>query len=329
VELQFHPASSRRRVRSLVLSDRAERVVLAAAAAALALAVSLWFTVPSAAVRELREERSAALARETAAVRVERRDLDARAAGVRERARDAGNLASRVAFLYGTPAADWPRELSPEAGLLLPSEPGALAAGLTRYLAALDRSAAVLEARERADPSLARSTPSLLPLSTELVEPAAVFGPRVSPWTNAEEFFEGLDLAAPAGTAVIAPADGAVLFTGSVAASPRSRLWRFGTIVVLGHGAAGGTVFGHLGRVDVRRGQRVRRGDRIGAVGSSGWTMGPALHYEYWRRGPGGELAPTDPRFAILDRRLTDADASLERMQATSSPDPGERPPGL
>jgi hypothetical protein len=74
MELQFHPASSRRAVRTLVLSERAELVLLAAAGAALVLAVSLWFTVPSAAVRELRDERSAALARETAVVRAERRD---------------------------------------------------------------------------------------------------------------------------------------------------------------------------------------------------------------------------------------------------------------
>jgi murein DD-endopeptidase MepM/ murein hydrolase activator NlpD len=94
-------------------------------------------------------------------------------------------------------------------------------------------------------------------------------------------------------------------------------------------------VFGHLGRADVRRGQRVRRGERIGAVGASGWTVAPALHYEYWRpvrgdgRKTGGDLAPTDPRFAILDRSLVDGDVSLEKMRATSSPDPGERPPGL
>ena len=328
MELQFHPASSRRAVRTLVLSERAEVVLLAAVGAALVLAVSLWFTVPSAAVRELRDERSAALARETAVVRAERRDLEARAAGALDRARDAASLASRIAFLYGVPAADWPRELSPEAGLLQPASPEALAPALSRYLAALDRGAAVLEARERADLSLARATPSRLPLAAELVEPAAVFGPRVSPWTGAEEFFEGLDLAAAAGTPVIAPADGVVLFVGGVPASPRSRLWRFGTLVVLGHGAAGGTVFGHLGRAEVRRGQRVRRGEQIGAVGTSGWTVGPALHYEYWRRA-GGDLAPTDPRFAILDRRLLDGDVSLDKMRATSAPDPGERPPGL
>jgi len=103
---------------------------------------------------------------------------------------------------------------------------------------------------------------------------------------------------------------------------------RLGNLVVLGHGSAGATLFGHLGRVDVRRGQRVRRGERLAAVGNSGWAMSPTLHYEYWRRNRAG-VAPTDPRFAVLDRKLIDDGMSLEKMLATSSPDPGEPPPGL
>ena len=311
-----------------MLSERAERALIAAAGIAALLAVSLWLTVPAAAVRALRQERADALARETAVGRAERRDLDTRLRGIRDRARDAASVANRVAFLYGVGSSEWPRALTAEAGLLAPSDPAVLTAGLERYAAALDRAAQILEERERASPGLAASTPSRLPLAGELVEPSAVFGPRVSPWTGAEEFFEGLDLASPAGTPVLAPADGSVLFVGRVAASPRSRLWRFGNLVVLGHGGAGATLYGHLGKAEVRRGQRVRRGERLGTVGRSGWAMAPTLHYEYWRRS-GGRLAPTDPRFAVLDRNLLDGDVSLERMLATSSPDPGERPPGL
>lgn len=327
MELQFHPASPRRAVRTIVLSDRAERALVASAGFAALLAVSLWLTVPAAVSHALRRERADALARETAAARAERRELDARLSGIRDRARDAASLASRVAFLYGIAPSEWPRALSAEAGLLSPSDPAALTAGLQRHAAALGRAAEILEARERTSPRMAAETPSRLPLGAELVEPSAVFGPRVSPWTGAEEFFEGLDLAAPAGTPVLAPADGSVLFVGRVAASPRSRLWRYGNLVVLGHGGAGATLYGHLGKADVRRGQRLRRGERLGAVGRSGWAMAPTLHYEYWRRS-GGQLLPTDPRFAVLDRNLLEGDVSLERMLATSSPDPGERPPG-
>jgi murein DD-endopeptidase MepM/ murein hydrolase activator NlpD len=195
--------------------------------------------------------------------------------------------------------------------------------GLDRYVAALERGRQLLEGEEAADPSLAPESPSLLPLSGDLVEPSALFGPRVSPWTGAEEFFIGLDLAAPSGTPVIAPADGTVVFAGRVPTSPRSRLWRFGNLVILSHGGRGATLFGHLGKIDARRGGRVRRGDRLGTVGATGWAMSPALHYEYWRE-KDGILAPTDPRFGILDRRFARFDVSLERMEATSAPGPVE-----
>ena len=125
----------------------------------------------------------------------------------------------------------------------------------------------------------------------------------------------------------MAPADGTVVFAGKIPPSTNSRLWRLGNLVVVSHGPAGATVYGHLGKIEVRRGQPVRRGTRLGTVGSSGWTMFPALHYEYWRPGEDG-LAPTDPRFAMLDLRLPAHDISLEKMLATSAPDSVEAPPG-
>lgn len=329
MEFQFHPASRRGSVRSLVLGDRGEKAVIVLAAAAGAALVSLWITVPTAAVRAMRRERSASLERDVVEARSQKRDLEKRAAGLRDRIREEADLLSRIAFLYGVEPRQWPRALAPEAGVLSARDLDGLAEGLVRTLPALARARVILESREAADPSLAERTPARLPLSGELVEPAAFFGPRVSPWTGAEEFFAGLDLAAPSGTAVVAPAAGTVVFAGRVAPSMRSSLSRFGNLVVLTHGAAGATLYGHLGKIEVRRGQRVRPGERLGSVGATGWAMSPVLHYEFWRiRGAGG-LAPTDPRFAILDRRLGLSGASLERMTATSAPGLRERPPGL
>jgi murein DD-endopeptidase MepM/ murein hydrolase activator NlpD len=327
MEFQFHPASRRGAVRSLVLADRGEKWTVALAAAAALFALSLWITVPTAVARALRREGSDALERERAASERESRELAARIEGLRRRALDAGDLLSRVAFLYRVPPARWPRRLNSETGTLAAPAPHALVDGLDRYVAALERGLLLLEAREAADPTLAQESPSLLPLSGDLVEPSALFGPRVSPWTGAEEFFIGLDLAAPSGTPVIAPADGTVSFVGRVPASSRPRLWRFGNLVILSHGAHGVTLFGHLGKIDVRRGGRVRRGQRLGTVGATGWAMSPALHYEYWRE-RGGTLSPTDPRFGILDRRFAGFDVSLERMEATSAPGPVEPLPG-
>ncbi len=328
MEVQFHPASPSGRVRSFVLGAREERVVVVLAGLACAVALSLWVTVPAFVLRSARREQSGAILAESARVGRSRSELEARAVSLRDRALDAGTLVSRIAFLAGATPARWPKSLNPETGVLGGKEPEAIVRGLARYLSGLERGLSLIEEREAADPALAASTPSILPLATDLVEPSALFGPRISPWTGAEEFFTGLDLAAPAGSAVIAPAAGTVVFAGRIAPSPGSRLWRFGNCVVLSHGAAGATLFGHLGKIEARRGSRVRRGERLGSVGTTGWAMSPTLHYEYWKRGLDG-LAPTDPRFAILDRRLAGRDLSLEKMLATSAPGPVEPLPGL
>lgn len=291
-------------------------------------ALSLWVTVPFVCRRAARAERSAEIAAASAEVRKSWSDLTARARNLKERALDDGDLVSRIGFLYRVPTAPWPRSLNPETGVLASDDPEAVAGGLLRYASGLDRALTFVAEKEEASPALAAETPSRLPLSTDLVEPASRFGPRVSPWTGSEEFYPGVDLAAPAGSPVVASADGVVAFTGRIPPDVHGRLWRFGNLVVVSHGSAGATLYGHLGKIDARRGQAVRRGTRLGTVGTSGWALFPALHYEVWRRGGDG-LAPTDPRFAMLDLRLPGHDVSLEKMLATSAPDSIEAPPGV
>jgi murein DD-endopeptidase MepM/ murein hydrolase activator NlpD len=328
MEFQLHPAARSGAVRCFSWSARGERWATAAAGVLAALCLSLWFTVPvlasrgASAIEESRARLQLSLARK------DRRERDARTAEIRARALEEGDRLSRIAFLYDVPLERWPRSLNPELGLLAGEDPTRFAQGCERYLASLERGRALLEAAEADEPGLAPRTPSRLPVRSELVEPSAFFGPRVSPWTRAEEFFPGVDLAAPAGSEVIAPADGVVVFVGKPKARPVSRLTRFGNLVVLRHGAAGATLYGHLKQVLVRRGERVVRGQVLGTVGTTGWAVSPGLHYEYWRAA-GNRFAPTDPQFAILDRRLGRRDLSLETMRATSAPGTVEPPPGL
>jgi murein DD-endopeptidase MepM/ murein hydrolase activator NlpD len=328
MEFQLHPDSSRGAVRSVQWGRRGELWATAAAGVAAALAVSLWITVPVLAGRAVRAHAQSDSRPDLLTARQAWRTLEAEAAAVRDRALDAADRLSRIAFLYGVPVASWPRGLNPETGLLAGDAPSAIAAGGERYLIGLERGRALLEAAEASDGGLAVRTPSRLPLRSELVEPSAYFGPRVSPWTRADEFFPGIELAAPAGSEVIAPAEGTVVFVGHPPARPNSRLSRLGNLVVLRHGAAGVTLYGHLKQIEVRRGDRVRRGQRLGTVGSTGWAVSPGLHYEYWRE-VDGRLAPTDPQFAILDRRMGRREASLEKMLATSAAGPLEPPPGI
>ncbi len=88
-------------------------------------------------------------------------------------------------------------------------------------------------------------------------------------------FHRGLDIAASIGTSVMACADGRVMFTGS-----RKRFRSYGNTVLIDHGKGVYTYYAHLSKVLVARNQKVRRGQRIALVGTTGRSTGPHLHLE-------------------------------------------------
>lgn len=315
-------------MRTLSLRWRGQRVVVVLCAALAALAISLWFTVPAVTRRMTREADHRRALEESALRRGEAERLARLAGTLRSQARQTGHLLNRIAFLYGVPAEAWPEALAPEHSALAAESPDRVADGMPAYLRAMERGRALVGGREAADPDLVREVPAILPVADAMFEPSAYFGPRRSPWTNEEEFLPGVEIASPAGASVVAPGDGTVAFAGTVKRSAGGRLWELGNVVILSHGARGATVFGHLGRIDVRRGQRVARGARLGTVGSSGWALSPQLHYEYWRPN-GGSLRPTDPLFAMLDLRPAREPWSLAQMEATGAPDPLDPLPGI
>jgi len=113
------------------------------------------------------------------------------------------------------------------------------------------------------------SVPSIWPVRGAV---SAGFGERIDPLNGEGAFHSGMDIAAPTGTEVMASADGMVLSAG--------REPRYGNAILLDHGNGMTTKYGHLSEVDVVVGQEVKRGEVIGAVGSTGRTTGPHLHYE-------------------------------------------------
>lgn len=117
--------------------------------------------------------------------------------------------------------------------------------------------------------SLLASTPTIWPVKGWLT---AGFGQRRSPFTGQRQMHEGVDIANTVGTPVIAPADGIVTYTGP--------LGGFGDVVSVDHGHKISTFYAHLQQHKVSQGQRVRRGDVIGLVGTTGRVTGPHLHYE-------------------------------------------------
>ncbi len=116
----------------------------------------------------------------------------------------------------------------------------------------------------------------LPPLRTGRV--SSSFGTRIDPFTRRRTFHGGVDIAAPQGTSVYASRGGKV-----VRVSKNAR--GYGKLIVLEHDFGYHTYYGHLSRIDVRKGAKVRPGQVIGAVGATGRATGPHLHFEVRKDG--------------------------------------------
>jgi len=112
-------------------------------------------------------------------------------------------------------------------------------------------------------------TPTLAPATGILT---AGYGLRSDPFTGRQEFHTGIDISSPTGGRIVSPASGTVVNVG----------WQngYGRVVEIAHGFGIRTLYAHLEAPRVVEGQRVRRGDIVGLVGSTGRSTGPHLHYE-------------------------------------------------
>jgi murein DD-endopeptidase MepM/ murein hydrolase activator NlpD len=133
--------------------------------------------------------------------------------------------------------------------------------------------------------SLLASTPSVWPARGWVTSD---FGLRVDPYTADRVMHRGLDIANRPGTPVVAHADGVVVFAGSEGG--------YGKVLVVDHGYGVKTRYGHLSKFDVKLGEKVERGQQLGAVGNTGRSTGPHLHYEVRVNG-----IPENPRKFILE----------------------------
>jgi murein DD-endopeptidase MepM/ murein hydrolase activator NlpD len=133
--------------------------------------------------------------------------------------------------------------------------------------------------------SFLRSTPTLMPSYGHI---SSGYGPRMSPYAQRIKMHEGIDIGAPVGTSIVAPADGVITFSG---AKPG-----FGNFVQIDHGYGVETIFGHASTLNVKKGQKINRGDRIATVGNTGYSTGPHVHYEVRVNG-----TPVDPLYYMLN----------------------------
>lgn len=126
--------------------------------------------------------------------------------------------------------------------------------------------------------------PAIQPvMNKDLKRVASGYGMRIDPVYHVRRFHQGMDFTAPTGTEVFATGNATVSFTG----------WKqgYGNTVILDHGFGYQTLYAHLYKSLVRRGQKVRRSDIIALVGNTGKSTGPHLHYEVRLNGK-----PVDPR---------------------------------
>ncbi len=137
------------------------------------------------------------------------------------------------------------------------------------------------------------------------------FAMRKHPISGKWKQHKGIDFAAPTGTPIRATGDGVVEMAG--------RAGGYGNMVVIRHGKSYSTAYAHMSRIAARRGARVSQGDVIGYVGSTGWSTGPHLHYEFRV-----DNTARDPNSIVVPQAVALAGADLQQFRSVAA-DMGHR----
>jgi murein DD-endopeptidase MepM/ murein hydrolase activator NlpD len=326
LELQIHPQDIRKKVRYLFLSRRAVNAWMLAVVVYGAL-VALAFAVAPGVVGDLLRRRERVTLQAERALQVER--LDAQISRLRELGVESDELRlaiDKIFMLYGLSSdvrggqGGYPflnrteDEMDGEERDPLDTA-RRLEAGVRESLSVASIFLGEIQHFEGARTDLVRVTPSRSPLVRADFVLTSPFGNRRNPFTKERDFHAGLDMAARTGTEVHAPADGVVLFAGRYSLQKSVAWWRYGNLVILGHGEHFLTVFGHCQEVKVKKGDRVSQGDVIALVGSTGMSTSPHLHYEVRRREGDEPFRPVDPRIYILDHKWRDEERILVRSR--------------
>jgi murein DD-endopeptidase MepM/ murein hydrolase activator NlpD len=267
---------ARARFRKFTVSTRLLAATGAAALGMLLCAVAFGWAYLSTA-RQDREYRRAIAENER--LRASTRQLEQRLAGMSRQIGEFEDRTRRLAIVAGLP-----RE---PAGLGGPLASGSGDPSFPERQRAIAARLDALETQLARRETLASSTPTVAPVHGSF---NSGFGPRADPFTGSQAFHTGVDISTRWREPVLATGAGKVVRSG----------WSsdFGNVVEIDHPAGYRTIYGHLDVILAREGESVRRGDRIGLVGSTGRSTGPHLHYEVRR----AERA-VNPLEYILDAR--------------------------
>ncbi len=220
---------------------------------------------------------SSRLARQNAELKKTNEEIDAALGDLRTRMNEFETRASQLATMIGVSNLPITHQAAAGGGLdlrsLSPADGSRFVKGELQILqersGALQDSFKVLDLAYAKQAMILSSTPSIMPVKGLY---GNGFGWRKDPFTGMRDFHQGVDIVASPGSRVVAPADGVVMQVG-----PNGGL---GNSILISHGYGLMTRYGHLQAFNVKAGQKVRRGDVIGFVGSTGRSTGPHLHYE-------------------------------------------------
>ena len=183
---------------------------------------------------------------------------------------------------------------------------------LTKELVIQSKSLDEIELLAKNNESLLSSIPTIQPISnSDLKRMASGFGWRTDPFTKKRKRHWGMDFSAERGAPIYATGDGKISRADNRAAG-------FGNHVRIDHGFGYVSIYAHMDKIAVRKGNRVKRGDIIGYVGSSGRSVAPHLHYEIIKDGKKinpinfyyGNLSPTE--FETLVNQASQENQSLD-----------------
>jgi len=140
------------------------------------------------------------------------------------------------------------------------------------YMQSISFDELIMLAKEKEE--MLSSIPAIMPISNnDLTRTASGFGLRIHPIYKIIKFHSGMDFTAPSGTEIYATGNGVV-------ASVQSSMRGLGNHIIIDHGFGYTSLYAHLDRFNVKKGQKVKRGDVIGFVGNTGMSVAPHLHYE-------------------------------------------------
>jgi murein DD-endopeptidase MepM/ murein hydrolase activator NlpD len=288
--------------RILEVSYRVVRTVIAGGVLAAAAALGLGYVTLS---RTVDLSQSARLAQENARLERQLDELNSRLAGLADTLHRISQRDARIRVLANLEPIDPQVQAAGIGGPLVSSLEGEVGSAMRRSaeirvdLNALIRRANLLASsfKEAADSLAVHSarlaaTPSIMPTQGWLS--SAFSSMRSHPILHVARPHEGIDVTAPMGTPIEAPAAGVVRDAGWEAG--------YGNTIVIDHGFGTITKFAHASKLLVREGQRVSRGQRIALVGNTGLATGPHLHYEVHVNG-----RAVDPlRYVLPEHVVTD-----------------------